>query len=65
MWLSRLTLTLTLSLGTMRMQVQSLVSPSGLRIQHCPELWSRSQTQLGSDPTLLWRWRRPAAPAPI
>ena len=30
------------------MQVPSLASPSGLRIQHCRELWCRSQMQLGS-----------------
>ena len=27
--------------------VQSLASVSGLRIQHCRELWCRSQTRLG------------------
>ena len=32
----------------MRLQVQSLALLSGLRIQHCRELWCRSQTQLGS-----------------
>ena len=32
----------------MRMWVQSLASLSGLRIQHCCELWHRSQTWLGS-----------------
>ena len=31
----------------MRTQVQSLASLSGLRIQCCPELWHRLQTQLG------------------
>ena len=31
-----------------RMQVQSLASPSGLRIQSCRELWCRSQMWLGS-----------------
>ena len=36
-------------LGTMRLQVPSLASFSGLRIQHCPELWCRSQGRLGSD----------------
>ena len=30
------------------MQVQSLASIAGLRIQCSCELWSRSQTQLGS-----------------
>ena len=34
--------------GTMRFRVPSLASLSGLRIQHCCELWYRSQTQLGS-----------------
>ena len=32
----------------MRTQVPSLVSLSGLRNQHCHELWFRSQTRLGS-----------------
>ena len=32
----------------MRTQVLSLTLISGLRIWHCHELWSRSQTQLGS-----------------
>ena len=36
-------------LVSMRMQVWSLASLSGLRIRHCCELWSRSQTQLGSQ----------------
>ena len=35
-------------LASMRRKVQSLASISGLRIQHCHELWCRSQTQLGS-----------------
>ena len=53
-------------LVTMRLQVRSLASLSGLRIQHCHELWSRSQMQLRScDPGLLWLWCRPAAVAPI
>ena len=30
------------------MQVRSPASLSGLRIHCCPELWCRSQTQLGS-----------------
>ena len=38
-----------IQLVTMRLRVQSLASLSGLRIQCCPELWCRSQTQLGSD----------------
>ena len=37
-----------IQLGTMRFRVQSLVSLSGLRSRHCRELWSMSQTQLGS-----------------
>ena len=36
-------------LGTMRLRVQSMASLRGLRIWHCPELWYRSQTQLGSS----------------
>ena len=43
----------------MRIQVQSLASLSGLRIQHCCELWCRSHTQLGSGIVMLWC--RPAA----
>ena len=35
-------------LVTMRLQVQSLASLSGLRIQHCHELWCRSQMWLRS-----------------
>ena len=35
-------------LGTMRLQVQSRALLSGLRIQHCGELWCSLQTQLGS-----------------
>ena len=36
-------------LGTMRLPVQSLALLGGLRMQHCCELWCRSQTQLGSS----------------
>ena len=36
-------------LASMRMQVRSLASVSGLRIWRCHELWCRSQTRLGSD----------------
>ena len=45
-------------LVSMRTQVHSLASPSGLRIWHCHELWCRSQ---------MWLWLqcRPAATAPI
>ena len=35
-------------LGTMRLQVRSLASLSGLRIRHCHELWCMSQKQFGS-----------------
>ena len=35
-------------LGSMRMQVRSLASSTGLRIRHCRELQCRSQTWLGS-----------------
>ena len=38
---------------------------SGLKIQHCHELWCRLQTQLGSDLALLWLWHRLAATALI
>ena len=34
-------------LASMRAQVRSLASLSGLRIWHCCELWCRSQTRLG------------------
>ena len=30
-----------IQLGTLRVQVQSLALPSGLRIRCCPELWCR------------------------
>ena len=36
----------------MKTRVQSLASLSGLRIWRCLELWSRSQTQLGSQVTV-------------
>ena len=35
-------------LGTTRLQVRSLASLSGLRIQRCRELWCRWQMHLGS-----------------
>ena len=35
-------------LGTMRLQVQSLVLLSGLRMWRCHELWCRPKTSLGS-----------------
>ena len=57
-------------LGTMRLRVRSLPLLSGLTIRRCHELWCRSVScgvgcRLGSDPTLLWLWRRPVATAPI
>ena len=45
----------------MRMQVQSLALLNGLRVQHCHELWCRSQTWLLL--VLLWLWYRLAATA--
>ena len=52
-----------IQLGAMSLQVWSLASLSGLRIQRCLELWcSRRQD---SDLALLWLWCRPAAVAPI
>ena len=38
-------------------------SLSGLRIQHCRELWC--SCRCSSDPALLWPWFRLAAAAPI
>ena len=35
-----------IQLGTMKLHIQSLASLSGLRIQHCRELWCRSKMQL-------------------
>ena len=37
-----------ISLASMRTQLRSLASLSGLRIQHCCELWCRLQMRLGS-----------------
>ena len=37
-----------IQLGTIRLRVQSLASLTGLKIQHCHELWYRLQTWLGS-----------------
>ena len=37
-----------IQLGTTRLRVRFLASLSELRIQHCHELWCRSQTKLGS-----------------
>ena len=36
-------------LVSMRKRVQYLALLSGLRIQHCSELWRRSQMRLGSQ----------------
>ena len=43
----------------LRMWIQSLALLNGLRIWCCPELWCRSQTQLGSP--IVWLQCRPAA----
>ena len=51
-------------LGTMRLQVLPLASLSGLRIQHCGELWCRLQMQLGSCVAVAVVYR-PAAVAQI
>ena len=48
-------------LGTMRSQVPSLASLSGLRIWRCCDTGHRC----GSDLVLLWLWCRPEAIAPI
>ena len=37
-----------IQLGTLRLQVRSLASLNGLRIQRCRELWCTLQTWLGS-----------------
>ena len=50
-----------IQLGTMRLRVRSLALLSGLRIWHCCGVGPRH----GSDPALLWLWRRPVATAPI
>ena len=47
-------------LGTMRFRIQSLAFLSGLRIQHCRELWRRSETWLRSGVSVAV-----AATAPI
>ena len=59
LWLSRL----RTQLVSMRMWVGSLALLSGLRTEHCPELWCRSQMSLGM--VLLWLLYRLAATAPI
>ena len=43
-------------LGTMRLQVQSLASLSGLRIRCCRELWCRLQIQLRSGVAVAMVW---------
>ena len=52
-----------IQIGTMRLQIRSLASLSGLRIWHCHELWCWSQTWLGSG--IAVAWHRPLAIAPI
>ena len=47
----------------MRFRVQTLASLSGLRIWGCYELWCSHRC--GSDPVLLWLWRRLVPTAPI
>ena len=59
LWLSGL----RIRLESMRMQVWSQASLSGLRIQCCHELQCRPKTQL--DLALLWLWCWLAATAPI
>ena len=59
LWLSGL----QTHLVSMRMQVQSLVLLSGLRIWYCRELCLGRRH--GLDPALLWLWCRLAAIAPI
>ena len=50
-------------LGTIRLQIRSLASLSGLRIRRCRELWCRSRC--GLDLVLLWLWCRLTAVALI
>ena len=50
-------------LGTMRLQVRSLALLSGLRIRVAVSCGGGHRR--GSDPTLLWLWRKPVATAPI
>jgi len=50
-------------LGTMRLQVRSLASLSGLRIWRCHSCGVGRRC--GLDPALLWLWCRLAAAAPI
>ena len=48
-------------LGTMRFRIQSLASPSEVRIRHCYDVGRRC----GSDLALMWLWCRLAAIALI
>ena len=43
-------------LVSMRTWVRSLVSPSGLRVWRCRELWCGSQTRLGSRVAVALAW---------
>ena len=45
----------------MRLQVQSLALLSGLRIQHCCELWCRSQMKLRSGVAVAVALMQPLA----
>ena len=45
-------------LGTMRLRVRTLASPSGWRIRHCRELWCRSQMRLGPCIAVAVAWGR-------
>src|SRR5512147_2562521 len=40
----------------MRLRVRSLLLLSGLTIRHCPELWCRLQTRLGSRVAVALAW---------
>ena len=55
LWLSRL----QTHLASMRMQIWSLASLSGLRIQHCCELWCRPAA---AAPIQALTWELPHAP---
>ena len=48
---------------SVRMRIRSLALLSGLRIQSCHK--PQPSHRCGSEPVLLWLWRRPAAAAPI
>ena len=43
-------------LVSMRTEIRSLASLSGLRIQHCHELWCKLQTRLGSGVVVAVVW---------